>query len=37
VDGRWKIARHDEVVPFKPGPPPTSEESKALSGATMCS
>jgi uncharacterized protein (TIGR02246 family) len=36
VDGHWKIARRDEVVvPFKPGPPPMSEESKALSGATM--
>jgi len=35
-DGRWKIARRDEVVvPYKPGPPPMSEESKALSGATM--
>ena len=35
-DGRWKIARRDEVVvPFTPGPPPMSEESQALSGPTM--
>ena len=36
VAGRWKISRRDEVVvPFRPGPPPMSEESKQLSGATM--
>ncbi|HEY1776618.1 MAG TPA: nuclear transport factor 2 family protein [Solirubrobacteraceae bacterium] len=32
----WRISRRDErVVPFRPGPPPMSEESVALSGATM--
>jgi uncharacterized protein (TIGR02246 family) len=36
VDGRWKIARRNEVVvPFKPGPPPMSEESKALSHRSL--
>jgi uncharacterized protein (TIGR02246 family) len=34
--GRWRISRREEVVvPFAPGPPPMSEESKALSGPTM--
>jgi uncharacterized protein (TIGR02246 family) len=35
-DGRWRIRRRDEVVmPFRPGPPPMSAESKELSGPTM--
>jgi hypothetical protein len=33
---RWRIRRREEVVvPVRPGPPPMSEESKELSGATM--
>jgi uncharacterized protein (TIGR02246 family) len=33
---RWRISRREEVVvPFRPGPPPMSEASQALSGATM--
>ncbi|MBX5443430.1 MAG: nuclear transport factor 2 family protein [Solirubrobacteraceae bacterium] len=36
VGGRWRIRRRDEVVmPFRPGPPPMSDASKALSGPTM--
>lgn len=36
VDGRWRICRREEVtVPFRPGPPPMSEASRALSGPTM--
>jgi uncharacterized protein (TIGR02246 family) len=36
VGERWRIRRREEVVvPFRPGPPPMSEESKELSGATM--
>ncbi|HWV87630.1 MAG TPA: nuclear transport factor 2 family protein [Capillimicrobium sp.] len=35
-DGRWRISRRDEVVvPFRPGPPPMSPESKELNGPTM--
>ncbi len=35
-DGRWRISRREEVVvPFRPGPPPMSDASKALSGPTM--
>jgi uncharacterized protein (TIGR02246 family) len=35
-DGRWRISRREEeVVPFRPGPPPMSEESVELNGATM--
>lgn len=35
-DGRWRISRREEVVvPYRPGPPPMSEASKALSGPTM--
>lgn len=35
-DGRWRISRREEVVvPFRAGPPPMSEDSQALSGATM--
>jgi len=33
---RWRISRREEVVvPFRPGPPPMSEASQALSAATM--
>jgi uncharacterized protein (TIGR02246 family) len=33
---RWQISRREEVVlRYRPGPPPMSEASQALSGATM--
>jgi uncharacterized protein (TIGR02246 family) len=34
--GRWLIARRDEVpVPYRPGPPPMSDEAISLSSPTM--
>jgi uncharacterized protein (TIGR02246 family) len=35
-DDRWRISRREEVVvPLRPGPPPMSEESKALSTRSL--
>jgi uncharacterized protein (TIGR02246 family) len=35
-EDRWRISRREEVVvPFRPGPPPMSEDARALSGPTM--
>jgi uncharacterized protein (TIGR02246 family) len=35
-DGRWLIRRREEIpVPYRPGPPPMSQASLALSAPTM--